>query len=39
MDSLMPAPRHRYCNGICEGCVLYPRCPETLEEEEEEEDT
>lgn len=28
MDSLMPAPKHNYCNGICEGCKLYPECPD-----------
>jgi hypothetical protein len=28
MDSLMPAPRHSTCNGICEGCRAYPKCPE-----------
>jgi hypothetical protein len=34
MDSLIPAPRHDYCNGICEGCKLYPECPnEDVEEE------
>lgn len=35
MDSLMPAPKHNYCNGICEGCTLYPEyCPGDSEEYE-----
>jgi len=33
MDSLMPAPRHSTCSGICEGCTLYPECPDEEVEE------
>lgn len=26
-DALIAAPRHSDCNGVCEGCMLYPDCP------------
>lgn len=26
MDSLIPAPKHDYCNGVCEGCFAK-KCP------------
>ena len=32
MDSLIPAPRHGFCTGVCEGCKLYPDCPEPEDE-------
>jgi len=35
MDSLAPAPRHSTCNGICEGCTLFPRCPDDEDVEDE----
>lgn len=30
MDSLRTAPRHDHCNGVCEGCTAYPKCPERV---------
>jgi len=38
MDSLIPAPKHDYCNGICEGCTLYPNCPDEVDEKSLEDD-
>lgn len=29
-EGLIPAPSHNHCNGICEGCRLYPKCPEEM---------
>ena len=32
-EGLIAPPRHNFCNGICEGCTLYPECPTECEDD------